>query len=85
MSWTKLYITHNPTPGLKLNPKLRTSLIPTKYFTQIPLLQIVDDDSKDGYQFGNSALVFVDWAIIGAPNSKTGKVRAYLCIVDSGA
>ena len=30
-------------------------------------------------------LVFVDWASIGAPNSKTGKVRAYLCIIDSGA
>ena len=30
-------------------------------------------------------LVFVDWAIIGAPNYKTVKVRSYLCIIDSGA
>ena len=61
------------------------SLIPTEYFTHITLPQIVADDTKDGYQFGNILLVFVDWASIGAPNSKTGKVRAYLCIIDSGA
>ena len=83
MSWTKLWITLNPTPVPKLKPTLMTSLIHTEYFTHIPLPHIVADDAKDGYQFGNIVLVFVYWAIIGAPNYKTGQVRAYLGIIDS--
>ena len=85
MSWTKIWITLNTTPVPKINTTLRTYLIPAECFTQITLLHIVADDAKDGYQFGNIVLVFVDWAIIGAPNSKKFKVRAYLCIIDSGA
>ena len=84
MSRTKLWITINPTPVPRLKPTLSTSLIPTECFTHIPLPHIVADDAKDGYQFGNIVLVFVYWAIIGAPNSKTGQVRAYLCIIYSG-
>ena len=84
ISRTKLWITLNPTPVPKLKPTLMTSLIHTECFTHIPLPQIVADDAKDGYPFGNIMLVFVYWAIIGAPNFKTGQVRAYFCIIYSG-
>ena len=71
-----------PTTLPTLRPTLRPTLspiitlIPTKYFTKMPLLQITVDDAKDGYQFCSSVSVSEGWSIVGAPYSNNIKGRA---------
>ena len=74
--------TLRPTLSPTLRPTLRPTLspiitlIPTKYFTKMPLLQITVDDAKDGYQFCSSVSVSEGWSIVGAPYSNNIKGRA---------
>ena len=58
-----------------------------KYFSEPPkmshtcaltLLHLAAENVTCGDQFGNSVLVFTDWAIVGAPNSNSEKGKAYL-------
>ena len=50
---------------------------PIKRPTPTPLIQIADENVKDGDRFGDSVLVFTDWAIVGDPNSKILKGKDY--------
>ena len=62
-------------PTLRLTP--RPSLIPKKYLTSTPLLQLAADYVRDGDQFGIIVSVFVGWSIVGAPYFSNVKGRAY--------
>ena len=62
-------------PTLRLTP--RPSLIPKKYLTSTPLLQLAADYVRDGDQFGIIVSVFGGWSIFGAPYFNNVKGRAY--------
>ena len=74
-----------PTMSPTLRLTLRPSLSHQKCFTPTPLLQLAADDAKFGYQVGRSMLVFGGWSIVGAPNYKNTKSRAYLYKIFLGA
>ena len=57
---TMLWPTMSPT----LRMTLRPSMIPQKYLTSTPLLQIAADYVRDGDQFGIIVLVFGGWSIV---------------------
>ena len=67
-----------PTMSPTLRLPLRPSLRPQKCHTPTPLIQIADENVKDGDRFGDSVLVFTDWAIVGDPDSNYLKGKACL-------
>ena len=64
----------------------RPTLIPEECITQMPLLQIVADDGKDGEQCGTSvSVLFYQSIIVSSAPNYAKKGRAYLYRRDSGA
>ena len=70
-------------PTLRMT--LRPSMIPQKYLTSTPLLQLAADYVRDGDQFGIIVSVFCGWYIVGAPYFNNVKGRAYWYKIFFGA
>ena len=64
---------------------LRPSMSPQKCFTPLLLLQIVDNNVRDGEQFDRSVLVSKGWSIVGASSYKNfkGKVFYYKRVLEA--
>ena len=58
-------------------PPMPPQQLSAKRFTQMPLLQLSDDDAKDGDEFGINVSVFEYWAILGASFSDKGIAYLY--------
>ena len=71
---TIFWPTMSPTLRLTLRPSLR----PSKCHTPMPLLQLADDNVRDGDQFGISVSVFGGWVIVVSPSDNNLKGRSYL-------
>ena len=67
-----------PTISPTLRLPLRPSLRPQKCHTPTPLIQITDENLKDGDIFGDGVSVFTNRAIVGDPNYNNVKGKACL-------